>query len=93
MCLGWSQQASEEYPLGNGRQPPGPRATENTAWYHQHHGTMTKTGSERGQIRGNHMRLEQDCVCIRPCCLDNTPSVSFLARASICSMEWAALHS
>ena len=47
---------SQERLLGDGRQPSGPCAAQNTAWYHQHLDTMNETGGECGQNRGSQKR-------------------------------------
>ena len=51
--LGWSHQPSWKWLSGSGRQPSGLCATQNTAWYHQHLGTMNETGGEHGQNEGS----------------------------------------
>ena len=55
--LGWSYQPSWEWLLGSGKQPSGPFATQNTAWYHQLHDTTNETGGECGQIERERISL------------------------------------
>ena len=68
--LGGSHQPGREWLSGSGRQPSGLCATQNTAWCHQHLGSMNGTGCECGQNRGSQNKMPFIPQCPGLACKD-----------------------